>query len=100
MAFAGIFALVGTTQRSLAKASPPAPNQDVKIILGTTLGTVLLFLLSEAGDGAASFAVGLAGITLISSVLINGTGVFNAINKATPLTKPVAPVTANKTKVG
>lgn len=84
MVFAVVFALVG-------KATKGAKDQiggDAKIILGGTLAIVLLELLAEAAPVASSFAKGLAGITLLSSVLINGEPVFNAINKSTKIALP------------
>jgi hypothetical protein len=84
MAFAAIFALIGHTVKSTTGQSKA--GSDVKIILGAGLGTVLLTLLAEAGDGGASFAKGLAALTLISSVLINGTPVFSAVSNLTSKT--------------
>ena len=88
MLFAGVFALVGHTA-----SRTPHQTGDATIILGATIGAVLLVLLAQAGGQAEGFAEGLAGITLVSSVLINGGPVFGAVNKLTAgTTKYVAPV--------
>ena len=54
-----------------------------KIILGFTIGTVFLTLLSTAGTTGADFATGLAGVTLASSLLIYGSQLAGTINKLT-----------------
>ena len=81
MAGAGVFALVGETVKR--KNGQGKPGEDVRIILGTAIGAILLSLLAEAGSGAASFAKGIAGIALVASVVINGLPVFTGINKVT-----------------
>lgn len=77
MAFAAVFALIGNVKNG------DKAGTDVKIFLGAGLGAVLLSLVAEAGDEAATFAVGLAGITLLASVLKNGMPVFAALTKVT-----------------
>ena len=79
MAFAVAFALVG--HKVAPKTS--VAGTDSKIILGGAIGATLLSLLAESGETGAKFAKGLAGITLISSVMINGTNVFTGLNKLT-----------------
>lgn len=91
MAFAVAFGVIGHQTRHPAVKSSTGPTTDVKILLGGAIGTVLLVLLAQAGDGAASFAKGLAAVTLVSSVLINGTVVFNAVDHLTGTKAPVAP---------
>lgn len=93
MLFAGLFALIGHT------AAPKSSKVgDATIVLGATIGAALLTLLAQAGGQTAKFAEGLAGITLVSSVLINGKPVFGAVNKLTAgTTKYVSPTPA---KVG
>jgi hypothetical protein len=87
MTFAVLFGLVGHTIKVKNNQNTGA-GADVKILLGGALGTVLLVLLSEAGSGGDQFAKGLAVITLVSSVLVNGTGVFGGISKLTAKTAP------------
>lgn len=90
MTFAVVFAIVG-------KATKGATDQvggDAKIILGGTLGIVLLELMAETVPALSSFAKGLAAITLLSSVLINGEPVFNAVNKTTKITTPATATTS------
>ncbi len=98
MAFAVAFGLVGHHSRYPGAFQSPAgvgpgAGGDVKILLGGALGTVLLTLLAQAGDDAASFAKGLAALTLVSSILINGTVVFGAVNKVTGAKNLPSPTT-------
>ena len=91
MAFAVAFGVIGhqTTHPTGTSSTSPLPaggSGDVRIFLGGAIGTVLLVLLAQAGDGAASFAKGLAAVTLVSSVLINGTTVFGAVSHLTGTT--------------
>ena len=95
MFFAVVFALVGHT---IAKT--PSKTGDVKIILGGTIGAGLLALLAEMGDSPASFAKGLAEVTLLSSVLINGGPVFAAISKKVGTTPAPTTIPHQVTKTG
>lgn len=96
MAFAVVFALVGhAANRTTSKVG------DTTILLGGTIGAVLLALLAQAGGEAASYAEGLAGITLVSSVLINGLPVFKAVDRLTTKATPGTMVpTLTPTTVG
>lgn len=87
MAFAVAFTLVGKSA-SASSTSPAATAKltDPQIMLGGAIATVLLTLISEAGDTGAQLARGLAAITLIGSVLLNGKPVFAAISKVTSST--------------
>ena len=98
MAFAVAFGLVGHHTRYPGSFSSkagvgPGAGGDVKILLGGAIGTVLLVLLAQSGEGAASFAKGLAALTLVSSVLINGTEVFGVAGRLTGTTKLPSPTT-------
>lgn len=91
MAFAVAFGVIGHQTNHPTGTSSKSPitagaGGDVKIMLGGAIGTVLLVLLAQAGDGAASFAKGLAAVTLVSSILINGTTVFGAVSHLTGTT--------------
>jgi hypothetical protein len=102
MTFAVVFALIGHGSK-IAKGtnsnSLPVNGGDVKILLGGAVGTVLLVLLGEAGDSGATFAKGIAVITLISSALINGQEVFGGISHLTAKKTP-APKLITTPKVG
>ena len=98
MTFAVVFALIGHTAK-LKGSSSPVDGGDVKILLGGAVGTVLLVLLGEAGESGATFAKGIAIITLVSSVLINGKPVFGGISHLTAKTTP-APKLITTPKVG
>ena len=87
MTFAVLFGVIGHTIKVKNNQNTGA-GADVKIILGGAIGTVLLVLLSEAGGGGEQLAKGLAVLTLISSLLINGTGVFSGVSKLTAKTAP------------
>lgn len=91
MAFAMAFGLIGHHVK--APSYPATTGTDVKILVGGAIGTVLLVLLAQAGDGPAEFAKGLAIVTLVSSILINGTPVFGAVSKlsGTPAKKVAVP---------
>lgn len=91
MAFAVAFALIGHTAKGHNVA-----GGDAKIVLGGGIGTVLLVLLSEAGDPGEVLAKGLAAITMISSVLINGTPVFSAVSKLTSKSSPTPQLVTTK----
>jgi hypothetical protein len=87
MAFAVAFTLIGkVASASTATKDPVAKVTDVQIVLGGGIGTVLLVLLSEMGETAATLARGLAGITLLGSVLVNGKPVFALVSTMTTAT--------------
>lgn len=90
MTFAVIFGLIGHTIK-LKNQSSVIDGGDFKILLGGGLGTVLLVLLSEAGDPGETLAKGLAAITLIGSVLVNGTSVFTGVSKLSSKTTATNP---------
>ena len=87
MAFAAAFALVGETIKK--KTGANKPGVDVKILLGGGLGAVLLILLAQAGPEGASYAKGLAAITLVASIVTNGETVFTGIDKLTASVKSI-----------
>jgi len=102
MFFAGVFALVGYEKKNATnkKTVPPA-----RIVLGGTVAAAGLTLLSHAGEGGRKFAVGIAGVTFASSVLINGSAVFNSINtltgsKASTASTPTKPSTPSTPTTG
>ena len=76
-----VFALIGDVVKQKTQSVPA--GSYVKILLGGGLGTGLLVLISETGGAAADFAKGLALVTLVASVLMNGTVVFTGVNKLT-----------------
>jgi hypothetical protein len=87
MFFAVTFALIGHTISTTKEKTG-----DVKIILGGMIGTVLLALLAETGETEATFAKGLAVVTLLSSVLVNGTPVFKAIDANVGAPATITPI--------
>ena len=102
MFFAGVFALVGYEKKNASnkKTVPPA-----RIVLGGTVAAAGLTLLSHAGEGGKKFAVGIAGVTFASSVLINGSAVFSSINtltgsKASTASTPTKPSTPSTSTTG
>ena len=98
MVFSAAFALVGHTAKSTSNPNAKQSNvSDSRILLGMGIGTVLLIGISEAGPGPASFAKGLAVVTLISSILFNGTEVFGVISKITGTKTTPTQKTTSKT---
>lgn len=96
--FAGVFALIGHEKKAATSPTKATSTTPAKIILGGTIAAAALTLLSHAGEGGRKFAVGLAGVTFASSVLINGSTVFGSVNtllgkKATTASKPSTPST-------
>lgn len=85
MFFASGVALVET------EVSGKGKTNGVRIIMGFTIGTVFLTLLASAPP-LSKFAVGLAGLTLASSVVIYGGQLATGINKVTGAI-PAAPTT-------
>jgi hypothetical protein len=81
MGAAVVFALIGDVVKQKTQSVPA--GSYVKIILGGTLGAGLLSLLAETGSTPAEFARGLALITMVASILINGTDVFAGVDKVT-----------------
>ena len=55
--------------------------RPIQIIIGGGVATVALLVISEAGSGGAELAEGLAVITMVSSVLLWGTPVFDYLSK-------------------
>lgn len=101
MAFAVVFGLIGETIKlsPTTTSGPPVGGGDVKIIIGGAIGTVLLVLLSEAGSGGETLAKGLAALTMVASILINGGPVFQKISTMTAKGTP-APHLVTTPKVG
>jgi hypothetical protein len=114
MTFAVLFALAGVEIERLSKAVTSPSVGTVastvtggpRIILGGTVATVALVLLSHAGEPGREFAVGLALITFLSSALIYGAPVWSALSNAigtrasgpgTGNTSPTAPTTGTAT---
>jgi hypothetical protein len=90
MGAAVVFALIGDVIKQKTQSVPSGAY--VKIILGGGIGTGLLVLVSDAGGPAAEFAKGLALITMVASILINGTDVFSGVSKVTGNLKTTAPI--------
>lgn len=81
----------------------PIPGlRPVQIIIGGGVATVALLVISEAGSAGAELAEGLAVITMVSSVLLWGTPVFDFAStlfgsKATGPTGTTTPTTPTTT---
>jgi hypothetical protein len=98
MAFTTGVALVGHTlePRKSTRLSPTVG--DAQILLGGTLATVILTLLSTAGEIGSRFAVGLSAVALVSVLGIYGTGVLSAVDHVTGQTTKPAPTKPAPTK--
>lgn len=109
-----LFALIGNEVKNL-EGTPSEGNATVagtvvtsggKILIGGTVATALLALLTHAGNGGRQFAVGLALVSMTTATLVYGGPVWDALNKTfgstptTPVgtassgTKPTTPVAA------
>ena len=82
-----VFSVVGEEVTGKAKVNP------FKIILGGTIATSLLILVSHAGDAGEQFGVGLSVIAFTSSALVYGAPVWKAANSAFG-SKPTSSTTA------
>jgi len=97
MAIAVVFALVGNEIRHTKHpVALPVPGEAAASVL-TDSGTIIfggftaaavLTLVSHAGDGGRQLAVGLAAVTMLSSVLVYGGPVWRALGAATGASKP------------
>jgi hypothetical protein len=91
MLFTVAFALVGheikavSTKKS-ATAKAGVLSTGGRILLGGFVATTLLVLLSHAGTGGRQFAVGLASIALVTTALVEGKPVWDAIGNAVSAT--------------
>jgi hypothetical protein len=99
MGAAVVFALVGDVIKKKNGQSVPAGSY-VKIILGGTLGAGLLSLLAEAGGSGAEFAKGLAVITMLASILVNGADVFKGVDTLTGSVNKIGTTTTTTAKAG
>jgi hypothetical protein len=58
------------------------PNvRPIQVFIGGGVAVVILLVVSEAGSGGAQLAEGLAVITMVSSILLWGTPVFDYLSK-------------------
>jgi hypothetical protein len=113
MAFAVLFSVVGAEIRNVQSASlaqgpgltalhnPPTGNgaaglvaDPVAIFFGGTMATGLLVLLADTGETGRRLGVGLAGITLAASLLVNGGPVWRAVGHLTGSSQPTTPTGA------
>jgi len=88
------------------EASGKTKVDGARVLLGGTIGTAILVLMTNFDEAAGEFAQGLATISLISAGLINGGPLFSSITKltastpstpsaaATPSTPTAAPAAA------
>jgi hypothetical protein len=97
MAWSVMFALVGNeitvvkSGSAAAKAISPI-TEGGKIILGGTLGTAFLLMISHAGSGGQQLATGLALLTAVSSMVVWGKPVFGELSNLFG-SKPTTPLT-------
>jgi hypothetical protein len=105
MFFATGFSLVGielTEHQGAGKLVLSGPQ----VILGGFTGATILTLLSHAGEGGRQFAVGLATVTMVSSVLVFGAPVWKGLSNllgskpTTPLAESSATTPTHGTATG
>ncbi len=101
MFFAIGFSLLGNEIKVAQAAKTPVAGTATgmttsgRIILGGFFATTLLIMLSHAGNPGREWAVGLAGVTMVAAVFVEGKPVWDEFNKlfsSTPTTKTKAPV--------
>jgi len=93
-----IFALIGNEIKAKTKVSPAGPQLSVlsdsgTIIFGGFTAAAALTLISHAGEGGNQLAVGLAAVTMVSSVLVYGGPVWKALGVTLGGSKPSTPTT-------
>lgn len=89
MALTAVFGVIGAEIRN-AKTTKGRSTSDIVgvalsspflVIAGATIATVILVALADfGGDAGETLGVGLAGVTLIGTMLIQGGPVFDAVN--------------------
>ena len=92
MGIAVIFAVIGNEiehpkPAGAAKAGGNVAGstftRDTTIILGGFTGAAVLSIVAKAGDAGQQFAVGLAAVTMVSSMIFYGAPVWKAVAGAT-----------------
>jgi len=88
-----LFALIGNEIKTKQQttAGPGVLTESGTIIFGGFTAAAVLTLISHAGEGGNRLAVGLAAVTMVSSVLVYGGPVWKAINGSFGQTKPTNP---------
>ena len=91
-----IFALIGNEIKPTTKTAPGVLTDSGAIIFGGFTAAAALTLISHAGEGGNQLAVGLAAVTMVSSVLVYGGPVWKPTNAlggngaGTTITPPTA----------
>jgi hypothetical protein len=75
-----IFSVIGAEINPKASVAGKAFSEPFLIIGGGTIAAVILSLIADAGNTGRQFAVGIAGLACVTSVLVNGAPVWKAIN--------------------
>ena len=82
MAFAVLFSLVGNeikSFQSVPTASKNPVSTGVRIIIGGFAGSMVLILVSKAGEPGRKFAVGTASVVTVAAVFVYGGPVWKAL---------------------
>lgn len=87
MAFAVLFALLSTEIERLTGTAPVTakanPEPAIRVMIGGGVATIILVMVSTAGDAGAELAEGLALITLVTVVLVKGAPLWTALANLT-----------------
>jgi len=91
MLFTVAFALIGHEIKAVSTKKSATAKSGVlttggRILLGGFVATTLLVLLSHAGTGGRQFAVGVASVALVTTALVEGKPVWDAIGNAVSAT--------------
>lgn len=79
MAIAMAFSVVGAELKGdESKTGSSALSEPFIIIAGGTFATVILTLISDAGETGRQFAVGIAALAVVTATLVNGGPVWKA----------------------
>ena len=96
LAFTMAFSVVGYERANMlhgqnpSNPAPVGPN-PATILLGGTVGGILLIGVSHAGDAGAQFAQGLAIVAAATAILVNGGPVWSLISSLYGTSKPTTP---------
>lgn len=105
MAFATVFALLSTLiEQGTGQTTPgTAAHPSVRIMIGGGTGTILLLMISHAGEPGEQLAEGLALVTMVTVVLVKGAPLWKWANNlfgTTPTTSTAYPVAGGAATYG
>lgn len=94
MAFAVVFTLLGLELKAAKGGAAKGKVTPVTVIIGGGVATIVLLVVSHAGDPGAELAEGLAVVTVVASVLGSGGPVWEWVSKLVGAHPAAAPTQA------